>query len=50
MPVNVSNEGQSLTNSNFFFDTGADVTVVSQLNAVRLGFDPVSIRRISRFQ
>lgn len=41
VPVSVSNEGQSLTNSNFFFDTGADVTVVSQLNAVRLGFDPV---------
>jgi hypothetical protein len=41
LPVSVNNEGQSLTNSSFFFDTGADVTVVSQLNAVRLGFDPV---------
>ncbi len=41
LPVNVSNAGQSLSNSNFFLDTGADVTVVSELNAVRLGFDPV---------
>jgi hypothetical protein len=41
VPVSVSNEGESLTNASFFFDTGADVTVVSQLNAVRLGFDPV---------
>ncbi len=41
LPVNVSNAGQSLSNSSFFFDTGADVTVVSELNAVRLGFDPV---------
>jgi hypothetical protein len=41
LSVNASNKGQSLTNASFFFDTGADVTVVSQLNAVRLGFDPV---------
>lgn len=37
--VNVANEGESLTNFQFFFDTGADVTVVSELNAARLGFD-----------
>jgi hypothetical protein len=39
--VNVENDGQSLTNFQFLFDTGADVTVVSELNAVRLGFDPI---------
>jgi hypothetical protein len=39
--VNVQNEGQQLSNSQFFFDTGADVTVVSEFNAVLLGFDPV---------
>lgn len=37
--VNVANEGESLNNFQFFFDTGADVTVVSELNAARLGFD-----------
>ena len=39
--VNATNEGQSLGASEFFFDTGADVTVVSELNALNLGFDPV---------
>jgi hypothetical protein len=39
--VSVQNEGQQINNSQFFFDTGADVTVVSQFNAVQLGFDPV---------
>ncbi len=39
--VDVQNEGESLNNFEFFFDTGADVTVVSELNAVRLGFDPI---------
>lgn len=39
--VNVNNNGNSLNNFQFFFDTGADVTVVSELNAVRLGFDPI---------
>ena len=38
--VDVENEGESLNNFEFFFDTGADVTVVSELNALRLGFDP----------
>ncbi len=37
--VNASNEGASLGNSQFFFDTGASVTVVSQLKALQLGFD-----------
>ena len=35
------NDGQTLGNSQFLFDTGADVTVVSEFNAVQLGFDPV---------
>ena len=39
--VDVENEGEQLNNFEFFFDTGADVTVVSELNAVRLGYDPV---------
>ena len=39
--VDVENEGESLNNFEFFFDTGADVTVVSELNAVRLGYDPI---------
>ena len=38
--INLNNKGQSLTNTNFFLDTGADVSVVSEINAVRLGFDP----------
>jgi hypothetical protein len=41
LSVNAANSGNSISNSSFFFDTGADVTVVSELNAVRLGFDPV---------
>jgi hypothetical protein len=41
LSVNASNNGNQLNNTSFFFDTGADVTVVSELNAVRLGFDPV---------
>lgn len=39
--VNVVNEDEALNNFQFFFDTGADVTVVSELNASRLGFDVV---------
>lgn len=39
--VNVTNEGHSLTNKPFLLDTGADVSVVSEINAVNLGFDPV---------
>ena len=37
--VDVKNNEESLNNFEFFFDTGADVTVVSELNALRLGFD-----------
>lgn len=37
--VDASNEGSSLGGTEFFFDTGASVTVVSELNALRLGFD-----------
>jgi hypothetical protein len=39
--VSVNNEGNSLTNTPFLLDTGADVSVVSEINAVHLGFDPV---------
>lgn len=38
--VDIENEGEALNNFELFFDTGADVTVVSELNALRLGFDP----------
>ncbi len=41
LSVNAANDGSQINNASFFFDTGADVTVVSELNAVRLGFDPV---------
>jgi hypothetical protein len=41
LTVSVQNEGQQLSNSQFFFDTGADVTVVSEFNAALLGFDTV---------
>lgn len=34
-------DGGSLTNFEFFFDTGASVTVVSELNALRLGHDVI---------
>jgi len=37
--VDVENDGESLNNFEFFFDTGASVTVLSELNALRLGFD-----------
>jgi hypothetical protein len=39
--VDVANNGEELDDSSFFFDTGASVTVISELNAVRLGFDPL---------
>ncbi|MEX2172277.1 MAG: retropepsin-like aspartic protease [Pirellulales bacterium] len=39
--VNVENDGNELNQNEFFFDTGASVTVVSELNATRLGFDVV---------
>lgn len=37
--VSVANDGANLSNSQFFFDTGASVTVLSQLSALQLGFD-----------
>jgi hypothetical protein len=37
--VNVANKGSQLNNSQFFFDTGAVVSVVSELTALHLGFD-----------
>jgi hypothetical protein len=37
----VAGDGGALTNTPFFFDTGASVTVVSQANAQLLGFDVV---------
>lgn len=39
--VNMANGARSFFEKEFFFDTGADLTVVSQQTAVRLGFDPV---------
>jgi hypothetical protein len=41
LSVDVENESEAIENANFFFDTGADVTVLSELNAARLGFDVV---------
>jgi hypothetical protein len=39
--VNATNNGQPLGNSQFLFDTGADVTVVSTLSASFLGYNGV---------
>ena len=39
--VDASNDGVSLNAEEFFFDTGASVTVVSQFKALQLGFDVV---------
>src|SRR5262249_43694481 len=39
--TNVTNKGNTLSGKPFLFDTGADISVVSQINAVNLGFDPV---------
>jgi hypothetical protein len=41
LTASVAENGNQLSNRQFFFDTGADVTVVSEFNAVLLGFDPV---------
>jgi len=41
LSINAENEGGQLNDYDFFFDTGADVTVVSELNASRLGFDVI---------
>jgi hypothetical protein len=37
--VNASNEGVNLATQQFFFDTGASVTVLSELTALQLGID-----------
>ena len=37
--VNASNNGVNLNNQQFFFDTGASVTVLSELTALQLGID-----------
>ncbi|HEX6961940.1 MAG TPA: retropepsin-like aspartic protease [Lacipirellula sp.] len=39
--VNLANSGATLNNSSFFFDTGADVSVLSELTALQLGIDVV---------
>jgi len=39
--VDLQNGTDELQDKEFLFDTGADLTVISQLTAVRLGFDPV---------
>jgi hypothetical protein len=37
--VNLANSGSALNNASFFFDTGADVSVLSELTALQLGID-----------
>ncbi|MBA3482793.1 MAG: retropepsin-like domain-containing protein [Pirellulales bacterium] len=37
--VNLANNGANLNNSSFFFDTGADVSVLSEFSALQLGID-----------
>ncbi|MGI9429008.1 MAG: aspartyl protease family protein, partial [Bythopirellula sp.] len=39
--VDLANGAKSLQDKELLFDTGADLTVVSELTAARLGFDPV---------
>ncbi len=39
--VDLVNGTKSLEDTGMLFDTGADLTVVSELTAVRLGFDPI---------
>ena len=39
--VDLADGSDSLEDTEFLFDTGADMTVVSQVMAARLGFDPV---------
>ncbi|HEY2250291.1 MAG TPA: retropepsin-like aspartic protease, partial [Planctomycetaceae bacterium] len=38
--TNVTNKGNTLSGKPFLLDTGADISVVSEINAVNLGFDP----------
>jgi hypothetical protein len=39
--VDMANGNRSFQDKEFLFDTGADMTVVSEITAARLGFDPV---------
>lgn len=39
LTVDIEDDGNSLTDKKLFFDTGAEVSVVSQLLAAQLGFD-----------
>ncbi len=39
--TNVTNKGLTLSGKPFLLDTGADISVVSEINAVNLGFDPM---------
>jgi hypothetical protein len=39
--VNVANKSNTLNGKPFLLDTGADISVVSEINAVNLGFDPI---------
>jgi hypothetical protein len=39
--VDMANGTRSFQDKEFLFDTGADLTVVSEITAARLGFDPV---------
>ena len=39
--VDFANGSESLEDRELLFDTGADLTVVSQITAARLGFDPI---------
>jgi hypothetical protein len=39
--VDMANGSRSFQDKEFLFDTGADMTVVSEITAARLGFDPV---------
>lgn len=39
--VDLARGAKSLQDREFLFDTGADLTVVSQITAARLGFDPI---------
>jgi hypothetical protein len=39
--IDMANGSRSFQDKEFLFDTGADMTVVSEITAARLGFDPV---------
>lgn len=41
LEVDMANGSRSFQDREFLFDTGADLTVVSELTAARLGFDPI---------